>query len=111
MPSEEPELHNEETPSHSDVDATEDESEDEAMASAPPPSEAGKGRLLESRNEQSTPSPPQRSEPLVLPPRRQLPSAKQTVSQKTPIDPPRPASKESSPNIDANDSETSDDEL
>ena len=109
MPTEELENH-EETPPHSDVDATEDESEDEAMDSALPPSQAGKGKLLESPDEPSLPSPPQRSEPLVLPPRRELPFAK-TVSQKTSTISPQPVPKDVSPNTNSNASETSDDEL
>ena len=110
VPSEEPERQNEETPPHSDVDATEDESEDEAINSAPPPSQAGRCKTLEDQGEQEI-SPPQAPEPLKLPPRRELPFAKDTASPKTSHISSHPAPMAATSGIDTNDSETSDDEL
>ena len=111
VPSEEPERQAEETPPHSDVDATEDESEDEAMDSAPPPSQAGKGRPLGNQGEQDSSPPQQVSEPLKLPPRRELPFAKYTASPKTSHISTHPAPMAVTPRFGSNDSETSDDEL
>ena len=108
LPLEEPE-NQDETPAHSDVDATEDESEDENMASAPPPSETSKGRLLESRGQQDSQS--RQLEPLVLPPRREIPFAQGDKSGKISADSAPPASMESAHNDDSVGSETSDDEL
>ena len=108
LPLEEPENHDE-TPPHSDVDATEDESEDENMASAPPPSETSKGRLLESRGQQDSQS--RQSEPLILPPRRELPFARDVKSGKISADTAPSVSMESTHNDNSVGSETSDDEL
>ena len=98
-----------ETPPHSDVDATEDESEDEAMASAPPSSDFTKGRLLESREKQQSPS--GSSEPLALPPRRELPFAKKSTSSENASVPSEIKPVDTSHNNDLDGSETSDDEL
>ena len=108
LPLEEPENQNE-TPAHSDADATEDESEDENMASAPPPTESAKGRLLESRGQQGSQS--RQSEPLSLPPRRELPFARDDKPGKISADSAPSASVEPAHNDDSVGSETSDDEL
>lgn len=108
VPSEEPENH-EETPPNSDVDATEDESEDDNMASAPPPSETAKGRLLESRDRKGSQS--RQSETLILPPRRELPFAKDDKASKITASSAPSASMELAGNDNSVGSETSDDEL
>lgn len=109
VPSEEPENNNEETPPHSDVDATEDESEDEAMDLAPPPRETAKGRVLESHKVEKSPT--HRDEVLALPPRRKLPLAKENATSKSTATSPTPAPMKSTKYDDENGSETSDDEL
>ena len=108
LPSEGPEIIDEDTPPHSDADTTEDELEDKDMDLAPPIPENVKDRLVESQYEKV--SSPRRSERLDLPPRRVVPSAEENSARKSPVVLAPPAPLDSSFN-DADGSETSDDEL
>ena len=108
LPSEGPQNIDEDTPSQSDADTTEDELEDEDMDSAPSLPENVKGRLVESQNEKV--SPPRRSEHLDLSPRRVMPSAEENSPRKSPVVLAPPAPLETSFSK-ADGSETSDDEL